>query len=136
MLDSSAAVREFGQIGGLAGSVAGAGDYLAGGLGRRLVLFDFVSANRLDQVGQSRPLTGDVISITVKNKVTYAGAGRGGLYALDISDSTAPRIVGHNSQYHAQEMVINQDFLFVASGYGGLILYDLTQAHGRGNYPA
>jgi hypothetical protein len=110
--NSPAPLRLVDQFVGDIRAVAARGANAWVGRGPRLVSFDVADAAHLRPIGQTAILDGVVQDVALQGDVAWLAAGSGGLYAVDVSDLDAPRVVGQRRLTGAGGTHVNQVEVF------------------------
>jgi len=123
-------MRLLGQFGGLVTCVAIDENYAYVGEGPRLVIMDISNPAHIIVTAQSIVLEDTVEGITEVNGAAYVADNAGGLYVMDVSDSTAPLVTYHmDTPGQAKKVSLKGDNLYLADGTSGLLIYsDVTDA--------
>lgn len=102
------------------------GDLLVLGEGRALIAADF--SNPEDPVKMGSVYFADFVnSIAIKGTLAYAAVRSSGLWVVDVSDRTAPRLVNHfPTPSGAVGVRVEGTLLILSLGDGSLEFYDLS----------
>lgn len=116
------------QWGGPATAVDAVGDTAYLGIGHRLVVIDASDPAALVLLGESAALPHAVQSITVSGQHAFvADDWPGGLAIFDVSDASAPALVGMLSGIGpARAVAVAGNFAYVAVGDMGLAVVDIS----------
>ncbi|HYE84645.1 MAG TPA: NosD domain-containing protein [Clostridia bacterium] len=116
-----------GQIGGSTRCVAVHGIFAYVGVGLRLVIMDISDPAKLLEIGAVGPLDCYAEDISVEGNMAYIAAGEAGLYAVEISEPSHPRILGHyDSMGYAEGVALDGEYAYLADGPGGLRIIDIS----------
>lgn len=125
--DASAAARFIDQIGGASNAVATIGNYLYLGIGPRLAVIDKSNPSQPVLVTLTEPLN-LVRQIKIAGNRAYILAAST-LYALDIQQPSAPRVIGAYVSPHAiLDFDADGTRAFLALGVEGLAIIDFHNA--------
>ncbi|MEO8083492.1 MAG: hypothetical protein ABI780_06700 [Ardenticatenales bacterium] len=86
-----------GQLGGATRAVALDDDHAYLGIGPRLRIYGGCDNPFEHVLADTAPLPGVVEDVAVRDGMAYAALGAGGVWAIDLANAAAPRIVGRDS---------------------------------------
>ena len=126
-LPMSAEWRVAGRIGGLITAVDANGSLVYVAVGSRVDIHDVTDPAVPRQLGSTSFFADDVTDIVVDDSRAYIAAGTDGIYIVDVSDRTAPRVIGHwDSPGTAEGIARDGTSIFVADGPFGLQVVDAS----------
>lgn len=120
------------QFGGLTISLDVQGNYAYLGIGPRLHVLELSDPDHPSLVGRSAPIeaaNSPIHSIAVLGNYAYIANGSSGLLIFDVSNPTAPTIVGNRSwgnQSYAWRVSVQGNYAYVADRAGFLRVIDVT----------
>jgi hypothetical protein len=117
-----------GQLGGFARAVAVQGEYGYAGIGPRLAVLSLAAPPRTPViVGQTAPLRDMIIDVTLNGNYAYVAHWHAGLSVIDISDPTAPILVGsYLARWSAWGVAVVGTIVYVADQSSGLHIFDVS----------
>ena len=114
------------QLGGMTDAVAVWGTLVCIGAGPRLLVLDVADPAAPALVGQTDPLPGLVKGVTVTGGLAYAATSEAGLYIVDLTNPTAPSLLGvYDTPSAAHTVAISGTTAFVAATTSGLLIVDV-----------
>jgi hypothetical protein len=123
----SAEWRVTGRIGGLITAVAAHGSFAYVAVGSRVNVYDVTDPAVPREIGSTAFFADDVTDILVDDSRAYIAAGTDGIYIVDISDRTAPRVIGRwDSPGTAEGIARDGSWIYVADGPFGLRIVDAS----------
>ncbi len=126
----SAAVNNLafiGHIGGAPEAVDAQGSYVYYGEGPRLTIFDVSDKSNPLLVGQTAPLAGSILDITVSGSFAYVAAHYQGLHIFNIADPTNPQEIGaFKTPGYANSVAVAAGLAYIADGGYGLRVIDIS----------
>lgn len=115
------------HFGGSISNVVVVGNYAYVTQGQDMLVIDVTKTSNPSEVGKLTTLS-LVNSIVVEGNYAYIANGDNGLQVVDITNPTAPTIVGtytHNSGA-AYGVTVASNYAYIANGNSGLVIVDIT----------
>lgn len=111
------------ELGGASNAVALAAGRAYVGVGRRLYILDAGNPRGPSIMGQSSPLPGMILGITVQGTTAYVSMGPDGMAILDVAAPTATRVLGMAAG-NASKVVLDEPYTYVVGGTTGVRILD------------
>ena len=116
--------------------------YVANGsIGLTIAVPDW-NQNNNHYIASTTALSGEALSIDVKNNYAYVACDRAGLWIVDVTNKTHPvqvtNIYSTNANYRAKDVQVIGNYVYMADAGGGLVVVDASvadSAHVVAQYP-
>lgn len=92
-----------------------------------LRVIDISDPDSPEIVGGLNYANSGILCLTVDGDLAYLSySGSGGVKIIDISDPEAPEIIGTIKNVYAREIVVRDDYAYIADPDVGLVIYDVS----------
>lgn len=114
------------QVGGINMALTVAGDLAYASQGGRLLILDISTPAAPLLIGQTTAVPAPILGVAVQGDYAYLAAGESGMWVVDVTDSSAPVLVGHWQAVRSiSQVVVHGNYAYATAGI--LFVVDVSE---------